>query len=270
MAVLNTISGVSNNILVGGSALTLLPAGVALISNIFTSEDKKPVKGIDGFLFDISLTESATYSAQITDHFTEENYTIQDHAAFDPVKVTLTGKVAELVYTKNAGLAFLSAAIDRLSPLGVISPTMGTQARQYIAAADQLGSALGSAKKVLNSIYDIFADDPSKNAQQKAFYVFEQMFLGRALLSIETPWKTYKNMMIENWTAEQSEESIYETTFTLTFKEMRFIGTETNTGTLEGRIAAQKEKPQDKGIVSKDQSLLKSGIEFTKKQLGTK
>jgi hypothetical protein len=256
MAVLNTISGVSNNILVGGSALTLLPAGVALISNIFTSEDKKPVKGIDGFLFDISLTENATYSAQITDHFTESNYSIQDHAAFDPVKVTLTGKVAELVYTKNAGLAFLSAAIDRLSPLGVISPTMGTQARQYIAAADQLGSALGSAKKVLNSIYDIFADDPSKNAQQKAFYVFEQMFLGRALLSIETPWKTYKNMMIENWTADQTEESIYETTFTLTFKEMRFIGTETNTGTLVGRIEAQKAAPQDKGVVPKSGSVL--------------
>lgn len=256
MAVLNSISGVSNSILVGGSALTLIPAGVALISNIFTSEDKRPVKGIDGFLFDINMTENATYSAQITDHYTEANYSIQDHAAFDPVKVTLTGKVAELVYTKKAGLAFLSAAIDRLSPLGVISPAMGTQARQYISAVDQLTSAVGSAKKVLNSIYDIFADDPSRNAQQKAFYVFEQMFLGRSLLSIETPWKTYKNMMIENWTADQSEESIYETTFTLTFKEMRFIGTETNVGTLVGRVEAQKAAPQDKGVIPKSGSIL--------------
>jgi hypothetical protein len=256
MALLNSISGTSDSILVGGSALTLVPEGVALISNIFTSEDKKPIKGIDGFLFDIKLTENVSYSAQITDHFTEENYTIQDHVAFDPVRVTLTGKVAELVYTKDAGLAFLSAAIDRLQPVDALSPELALQGRQYISAVDQFGSALRSATKVLNSVYDIFADDPSKNAQQKAFYVFEQMFLGRSLLSIETPWRTYKNMMIENWSADQGEESIYESTFTLTFKEMRFISTTTNTGKLVGRVKAQKAATQDKGIVPKSGSIL--------------
>lgn len=234
MSILNTISGVSNKISVGGSALSLVGMGSTLITG------KKLKRGIDGFLFDVPLTENVSFAAQITDHFAEDNSTIQDHIALEPVRITLTGKIGELVYTKEAGLTFLKAMIDRLSPLGILSPTLGLQATKAIAAAYQVKSAIDAVTKTYDNLSDIFKDSPSLNKQQTAFAKFEGLFNGRTLMSVETPWKTYTNMAIESWSADQDADSLMETTFTLSFKEMRFIGTTTNTGSLVGRIAAQK------------------------------
>jgi hypothetical protein len=233
MSILNTISGVSNKISIGGSALSLIGMGTSL----FTT--KQPLRGIEGFLFDIQLIDNISYSAQITDHFIENNSAIQDHIALEPVRITLTGKVGELVYTKAEAISFLKAMVDRLSPLGILSPKQGLQATKAIAAASEIGTAIGTAVKAYNSLTDIFKDSPSLNKQQTAFAKFESMFLGRSLISVETPWKTYTDMAIESWTADQDVDSIMETTFTLNFKQMRFIKTVTNAGSLLGRIAAQ-------------------------------
>lgn len=250
MSVLNSISGVSNSISIGGSALSLIGMGTALVT------DQNLVKGISGFLFDVPLTENISYSAQITDHFTEDNSSIQDHVALEPLRITLTGKVGELVYTKLAGLTFLSAAIDRLAPLGVFTPEQGLMATQAIAAAYTVASAVNSAERAFNSLSDIFTDEPALNKQQSAFNRFERYFTGRALLSVETPWKTYRNMVIESWSADQSEETTMETTFTLTFKQMRFIQTITNTGKLLGRIAEQASSAKEVGLAGKGGSVL--------------
>lgn len=241
MSVLTTISGVSNTINLGGSALSLVGMGSALITQ------KKKRRGIAGFLFDIAATDNVTHAAQITDHYVENNSAVQDHIAFDPVKITITGKVGELVYTKEQGIAFLSATIDRLTPLGVLKPKQALQAQRYIAAANQLYSATQSALKVYNDLAGVFKGIPAKNKQQEAFNTFEGYFLGRTLLTVETPWKTYESMVIENWSADQDAESMYETTFTLTFKEVRYVGTNTNTGKLVGRNAEQKAEPVNQG-----------------------
>ena len=233
MSILNTISGVSNKISIGGSALSLIGMGSSLLTT------KQPLRGIEGFLFDIQLTDNISYSAQITDHFIENNSAIQDHIALEPVRITLTGKVGELVYTKAESLSFLKAMVDRLAPIGILSPKQGLQATKAIAAAYEIGSAIDTATKAYNNLTDIFKDSPSLNKQQTAFAKFENMFLGRSLISVETPWKTYTDMAIESWSADQDADSIMETTFTLNFKQMRFIKTITNTGTLVGRIAAQ-------------------------------
>lgn len=254
MSILNTISGASSAINIGGSALSLVGMGSALI----TGSNLK--RGIEGFLFDIPLTDNVTYSAQITDHYTEDNNTIQDHIALDPVRITLTGKVAELVYTKEKALSFLTAMVDRLGPLGLFTPAQGLQATKAIAVANQAVSAIESLKKTYTSLKDVFDGNPSQNNQQKAFTIFEHYFTGRALLSIETPWKTYTQMAIENWSADQDADSIMETTFTLTFKQMRFIGTETNAGKLVGRIAAQKGAAVNKGIQA-GKSVIATGID---------
>jgi hypothetical protein len=241
MSTLTTISGVSSQINIGGSALSLLGMGKALIKG------KNPKPGIDGFLFDMVLSDNVSHQAQITDHYTEDNSPIQDHIAFDPVKVTITGKVAELVYTKQAGLAFLQAAIDRLTPLNVLSPGQATQATRYISQAVTAISALDTVRKTYNDLSALFDDQPAKNAQQKAFQKFESMFFGRSLMTVETPWKTYENMAIESWSADQGDSSIFETEFTINFKEIRFVGTEINAGLLTGRIEQQAAPVSKKG-----------------------
>ena len=234
MSVLDVISGASNKVNFGSAALSLVGMGAALFKT------KESLPGIDGFLFDIPLNENVSYSAQITDHFTEDNSTIQDHVGIEPLKITLTGKIAELVYKKSEALAFLSAVIDRLTPLGVLSPEQAAKGQAAIASANQVISAAQTARKAFNSLTDIFSNEPYKNAQQRAYNVFEMLFLGRSIITVETPWKTFDSMIIESFTADQSEESTLETTFTVSFKQMRFVGTQVNTGRITGRIEQQK------------------------------
>jgi hypothetical protein len=258
MSILNTISGVSNKISVGGSALSLLGMGTALI----TGKDLK--RGIEGFLFDVPLTENVTFAAQITDHFAEDNSTIQDHIALEPVRITLTGKVGELVFTRAAGITFLKAMVDRLAPLGILSPTQGLQATKAIASAYEVKSAIEAVNKTFDNLSAIFKGNPSLNKQQTAFTQFENMFKGRSLISVETPWKTYTNMAIESWSADQDADSLMETTFTLSFKEMRFVGTTTNAGKLVGRIAEKLNPTSNQGTqggVKKDQSFFATIID---------
>lgn len=252
MSVLNSISGASQAVSIGGSALSLVGMGAALLSK------KNPKPGIDGFLFDVVLTENVNMSAQITDHFTEKNSAIQDHIAIDPMKITITGKMAEIVYSTKTTLAFLSAIIERLGPLNIFSPEQGLQANKAIAVAEQAWQAVQIAKKAFNDLSSVFTGEPSKNKQQTAFLYFEQAFLGRSILSVETPWKTYPNMAIESWTADQDDTNIYETTFTINFKQMRFVGTETNKGKLTGRVEQQKADVKDAGNTDGNTSSLKS------------
>lgn len=250
MSILNSISGAANAINVGGSALSLIGMGKSLIR----SKDLK--RGIDGFLFDIPLTENITMSSNITNHYIEDNTTLQDHVALNPISITLTGKVAELVYTKQQSLSFLSAVADRLAPLGILTPAQSGQAQKVIASANQAVSAFNSAKKALTSLSDVFTDQPSLNRQQSAYYKFEAFFLGRARLSVETPWRTYTDMVIEQFAADQDEGSTEETTFTITFKQVKFVETKTNVGSLKGRIEQQKSAILNRGVQTgkKDES----------------
>lgn len=242
MSILNTISGAAGAINIGGSALSLVGMGAALLKG------NNLKRGIDGFLFDIPLTDNVSYSANITDHYAEDNTFIQDHIGLDPVRITLTGKIAELVYTKQQTLTFLSAMVDRLAPLGVLTPKQSLQAQKAISTANQAVSAFDTLKKTYSNLADIFANEPSKNAQQKAFAQLESMFKGRSLISVETPWKTFSSMAIESFSADQDAESLMETTFTISFKEMRFVSTKTNVGTLVGRIASQASDISNKGV----------------------
>lgn len=253
MSILNSIAGAASAINIGGSALSLIGMGRSLIQN----KDLK--KGIEGFLFDIPLTENITMSSNITNHYIEDNTTLQDHIALNPISITLTGKIGELVYKKEQALTFLSAIADRLAPLGILSPTQSLRAQKAIAGANQALSAIASAKKTFNSLSDVFNDQPSLNRQQDAFRKFEGFFEGRARLSIETPWRTYQDMVIEQFAADQDIESNDESTFTITFKQVKFVETKTNVGTLMGRIQDQASSILNKGVqtgAKKDSSFL--------------
>ena len=57
----------------------------------------KSAKGISGFLFDVPDTESLTLSADITDHYTENNSYVNDHIVRKPTTVNLSGFIGELV-----------------------------------------------------------------------------------------------------------------------------------------------------------------------------
>jgi len=241
MSYLGSAAAASSTIAVGGSALSLIPAARAL----FSSEDFPA--GIAGFLFDLPINDNVTLAAQISDHWLETNVAVQDHIAIEPLKITLTGIVAELIYTKSAIETYIQQVLDRLSPLGILTPAQSISAKKYLSEASRLKSAVSSAIGQLSDLAEVFSDTYGKNKQQKAFDTLSNFFENRAILTVETPWKTFKSMAIVSLSFEQAEDTKEMTTITASFKEMRFVETTVKKEKLAGRIAKQKEPMADKG-----------------------
>ena len=214
--------------------------------------------GIDGFVFDIRMNETVSNTSQITDHYTEDNTTIQDHVAFEPVKVTLVGKVGELVFTTNKALEFARITADRLVTLGELSPVQRDKATQQISDAYQIEAALRSSVNLLLNLGGTIGLDATswwsdvqcaKDNQSRAFLRFQNIFYSRKMITVVTPWRNYHDMMIESFTVDQDETSVLESTFTINLKQIRKVSTTTNTGQLEGRLKQQAAPVKNSGTV---------------------
>lgn len=243
MSILNTISSASGTLGVGGSALSLVGQGLGLV---FGQSLKK---GIEGFLFDIDLEASVDFSSQVTDHYVEDNSAVQDHIALAPITITLSGKIGELVHTKDAGTTFLRAMVDRLGAVDILKPSQSASALRAISTYERVSSAYDSITTNLSTITDAFRGG-FKNKQQDAFAKMEELWKGRTLCSVETPWRTYQNMVIESFSAKQDDTNIMETTFTVNFKQIKYIETSIGIGSIIGRIAEQKAPVVNKGTQS--------------------
>lgn len=242
MGLLDTMGAISTDVSLAGSAVSLANVTKSLVTG------KKLPPGIAGFLFDIPQETSVSYSAQITDHWLESNTAIQDHVAIEPLKITCTGVVAELVWTKSKVAEYAETILNNLAPIGILSPSLSLQAQESIAAAEAL---LNNAQSVLNqakTLTGLFDGDlAGLNNQQKAFIKFENLFLARTSLTVETPFKTYENMLIESFEGTQNEDTTTQSTFSLSFKQISTVSATRNTGKLVGRIAKQAGPVIEKG-----------------------
>lgn len=241
MSFLASAAAASSAIQVGGSALSLVSAGKALLFR------DKLQPGIAGFIFDIPINEQVQFSSQIPDHYLETNVAVQDHISLEPTKITLTGLVGELIFSKSGIETYLQQVLDRLAPLGVLTPEQSETAARYLSEFSRFQSAVESAIGQLDNLAGMFLDGFGKTKQQKAFYILTQLRDSRAILTVETPWKTFESMAIESLSFEQDESTKDMTTITVTFKEMRFVETKSLKGELKGRIEAQKAEVSNKG-----------------------
>ncbi len=239
------LAGVNSKVQAGGAALSLITATRALIG--FGNDGDLP-EGIAGFLFDIPQSEEVSLQAQITDHFTQENYAIQDHIAISPIKITLTGEIGNLVFSENRFSQFVNTVLDRLGPLGVLSPQQSQSARQALSEINRLQSAAQSAVTQFRNLSDAFSPNPAgTDPQQRAYFKLQGMFNSRSIISVQTPWKTFPSMAIESLSFSQDEETKDKSTITAVFKEIRTVQVSFTFGQLQGRIAAQAAPTTEKG-----------------------
>ena len=243
MSLLDGISTGTNFLSAGSSALGLVDSTKALL--------KKNIKGIQGFLFDIPQNEELTLTAQITDHFVESNWTAQDHIAIEPIRVRLTGMLGELVYSKDAGESYVSEALDRLGPLGVLGAAGSSKTREYLSQYNRTKQAVINAIKVAEKLgvpgLDSLTGVTSDGRQQAGYQTLKKWFGDRSLLdpatgsnkrellTIETPWDTFSNMAIESMVFSQDESTKDYSTVEITLKEIRFTTVVLATGILDKR-----------------------------------
>ena len=66
---------------------------------------------------------------------------------------------------------------------------------------------------------------PAQNKQQQAFLYFKSLWENKVLVSLQTPFEFYKDMIIESVIAKQGEETTSLSDFTIILKEIRVAQT---------------------------------------------
>jgi hypothetical protein len=101
-----------------------------------------------GILFNYEGEQNVTLTADITDHFIENNTAVQDQIAIKPIVITTQGFVGELNDIPPAALALLKTAAEKLTLISAYVPSLSTTALLAYANAFQLYQA---AKSVSDS-----------------------------------------------------------------------------------------------------------------------
>lgn len=182
--------------------------------------------GAGGFLFDVLAKEEVHLEAEITDHFTENNYAIQDHIAIRPVRFTLRGYASELTNVYQQPLLGILEKAQSLGDVFGLAPNFSAQATQAYAKITNVTSKINGVINQANNIFDIFSSkSTTATNQQKAFKFFKSLWETAQLVSVETPYEVFTNMAIERVTAIQNDDTRLITDFSVTFKQFRTVTT---------------------------------------------
>lgn len=174
-------------------------------------------------------------------------------AISNPVSLAINAAVNNAVKSLTGGNAATSSAISAaiVGAVGnVLGPALSPQISQLItnsvnsSIGTTAGSNPGPAAAAAASMYQYYLNrspiEPDQTAQSLALGYFYQMWLGRQLFSIETPWGVMNNMGILSVRAEQPEETKGWSSFSVTFKKIRIAQSVTvNLGQLAGRAVFQ-------------------------------
>lgn len=211
--------------------------------------------GIAGFVFDIMDETRIDLTAEITDHYVEDNSAIQDHIAIRPDRITLRGYIGELVYRQEKPAGTAQKLTEKIATINAYVPVLTAAAKQIQSSITgvQNGttSFLQAGLATSTNLYSAFKTlNPPPTAQAKAFNFFAALFRARQLVSLETPWTFYSSMAIESISAIQPAETKDITDFSITLKKIRTALTTTivfDPSKYQGRTTGQASEQQDLG-----------------------
>lgn len=189
--------------------------------------------GLGGFIFDVEGATNVDLTADITDHFTENNVTVQDHIAIRPKRIKLDTYVGELVYyDADTGTSQLQTIARKLTVLNSYLPALTSGAQQVKDIFDS-GRENITFSKVADSGLNLYSLTknilPPTTKQEQAYQYFKALMQQKILVSVQTPFEFCTNMAIESVFATQEEDSKYISNFSISLKEIRTVSTSTIT-----------------------------------------
>lgn len=219
--------------------------------------------GPPGILFHYEGEQSATLSSDITDHFIENNSSIQDQVALKPVVITTHGFIGELNNVPPPALALLQQTNNTLLAVSSYSPTLTVSSQESYnkafaayqlaqsatnAAISAVSSISGnSGESVIGSINGTITKASNQNKQQTYFQQFYGYWQTRTLFTLQTPWAVFQNMAILNLRAVQSAETRTITDFEVSFKQINYATTLVSGAQAQGRLTSQSAANQNNG-----------------------
>jgi hypothetical protein len=113
--------------------------------------------GVSGLVLDILEDEEVILDSDITDHYVEQNYAVQDHIALKPLRFTLRGLVGELVDSTPNALAAIFTQITGLATLGGLAPQFNPQDTQFYAKVNNIVQLGTNVLNQINNAYQLFS-----------------------------------------------------------------------------------------------------------------
>lgn len=211
-----------------------ITSGRAYLDSMINNYTLRPVSayGIGGFVFDYEGDTSVNLSADITDHFSENNTAIQDHIALRPKRLILRGFVSEVFRGSAPSLpGLLNSVNQRLETveayLGDNTPQMVQKMQAAVTAAANAVNTIDQSINRINNIVGLLdSAAPGTTKQQNAYAKLAALWEKKQVFTVETPYKYYENMAIESIIFMQHEDNKYQSDITVTLKEVRFAGVE--------------------------------------------
>ncbi len=186
-----------------------------------------PPPGVAGFLFDIDEDSMVELSADITDHYVENNTALQDHIALRPVEIETNGCVGELVQFANNGLVGdqpPGQAPATLADNPDMTPELTLGADEQVALNTAVDASEAAGVVDTNTLAGFFGHSsiqpPEITRQSNALLYFFELREARMLFTLETPWGFWTNMAILSIQVKQGRESKYQSDFTVRFKQV--------------------------------------------------
>ena len=184
--------------------------------------------------FGISGGDTLTSTSEITSHYTENNYSIQDHWAIPPRTYTLNGYIGELIYRPSEEWTnwLQENVTDYLAPLSIISPTVSSYVDSAINLTHQIEANYQKfskyAENVMRSINSLGVGGSRPKTDTNAMQVYqtlEKLKQNRILVSVYTPYETLEDMAITNITVSGQDNTKYMTNLSITLQEYRTAST---------------------------------------------
>lgn len=220
-----------------------------------------PTSGINGFVFDILGEEEITLESDITDHYVEDNYAIQDHIAQKPIRFVVKGYVGELNNIFPNTLLSILTTVQSLNSVGGFLPVFSAQATQVYAQASSVVNQIGNVISQAKNIYSILTDSStSATRQQNAYLTFYNFWINRQLCTVETPYGVLYNMAIERVVPMQQDNTQIISEFTITFKQIRLATTQTTPLTVNNPAGSGAITPANFGLPSNNLTSPSTGL----------
>lgn len=203
-----------------------------------------PPPGIAGLILDLVGDESVELDSDIPDHYIEDLTAVNDSIGLRPEIVNTSGEIAELVKTITSSQPVTVVG----NPLPIIDGLKPELPPGATAAQETLTEAVANddaAVENTQSLYGYYQSrspqQPDQTRQSQIFGYLYQLWRGRQLCSVETPWGFFENMAILYTRVRQSADTKYLSGFEITFKKIRTARSVTITpGLLAGRATFQQ------------------------------
>lgn len=223
-------------------------------------------------LFNYEGEQTVTIQSDITDHYVEDNTSVQDQIALKPERITTSGFIGELNdIPQTKTLQILKTQADKLTIINAYTPVLSTTALDAYNAAvfayqsaqkaiDAASASLSTINGLLGSGGDSSPGESvidssglnsaqNQNQQQIYFQLFYNYWRNRTLFLVQTPWAIFDNMAIESMRVIQDQNTRMVSDFEVTFKMIRFVSEiVVVSALLDSRNMQQRAATQSQGI----------------------